>query len=135
MINEEAAKAGHEVVEIYIGKSHIDKTEQFNEYDANTWGEDGISSRRSSHKDYYGTQHFKVVAVVTEGFKYEDNGILENAEEYALILEKQLIENFMRMKTASERLTLLNVSTRSGSMTKEEKAGYVVYMAARTGGK
>ena len=139
VINEEVAKTDCEVNAIYIGKSFIDKTGKFDEFNPGTWGVDGMNKRRSSHKIKYGTQHFKVVAVVTKDSilkEREDDGTFKHPEEYTVILERRLIESFMHIiKAASETLRLINKSTDIGGTVAEDKPGHVVYMAARTGGK
>ena len=129
-----------EVNAIYIGKSYINNCVKkvFDTSQPETWGMEGINDRCRVHKDGLKIQCLIVVAVVTKESilkKYADKGIIKHPEEYTMVLERRLIESFADMKAASERLILLNKSTHPGSTVKEEKAGHVIYMAARTGGK
>ena len=124
--------------DIYIGKSNINymKRIKFEASDASTWGQGDISGRQGTHFENYHTKLFKVVAVVTMDSiprLQKRDGTFKNAEEYALLLEKRLIESFMQMKM----LKLLNKSTESGNKVDhpEEKAGFVVYVVARTDSK
>ena len=137
MINEEVAKTDCEVNAIYIGRSSIDETgKPFDEFDPGTWGVKAMTSRRSDNNSKYGTQHFKVVAVVTKDSilkEREDDGTFKDPEDYAVILERRLIKSFMHIKAASETLRLLNKSADKGTVA-EDKPGHVIYMAARTGG-
>ena len=57
----------------------------------------------------------------------------KDPEEYVLMLERRLIEDFMRATT--KRPILLNESKDQGKTTERVKEGFVVYMTAIRGGK
>ncbi len=90
---------GRSIEELYIGKTYI--SEKYDDFDAEnpkTWGKEGISARYTpNRKNGYSWNGFIVVGVVTEKsipLSCKEGGYITHHEEYALTLEKCLIEHF-----------------------------------------
>lgn len=129
-------KSKSEVTKFYIGKSHIRTRRRvvFHPNNSNTWKLDhGINARYSDHvKTPYGENGLLVVAVVTIDSipaDCKDNGYITHQEEYALTLEKRLIQKFKYER--GERLA--NKGTDPGKTDEVKSIGYVVYVAFTSG--
>ena len=119
------------VKHLYIGKSHIRKKRDrvFDITNPTTWDKSGIDSRYTDHvKQEYGKNGLIVLATVTEcsipadcvAAKY-----IIHKEEYALTLEKRLIERFR----AERDHRLANMTTETGRTDGNGSEAYVVYIA------
>ena len=113
----------------YIGKTHISirKKCTFNPLNPQTWKlADGISQRFCYHKSKdYGKNGLIVVAVVNKASIKNDckeDGYIKHHEEYALILEKRLMEHFKDRRLAND-------SEDPGRTDKGASIAYAVYMA------
>ena len=124
-------KSGCIVKHIYIGKSFIEKgTLDFDPEQHSTWKLGGIHRRYKKHKENdYGKNGLMVVAVVTKDSILDDrvaaDGYITNHEEYALMLEKRLIEKYREIY----RPELWNKTTAPGKTDQKGSIGYVVYVA------
>ena len=130
MLNKES-KAG-EVNAIYIGKSYINHKikRAFDPCEPSTWEKTGFNNRRGR------SQLCRVIAVITEDSIpdiHRQEGCFLDAEEYALILEKRLISHFM----TNQRPRVINDTEKEGKKcdNPKEKAGFIVYMSYKIGGK
>lgn len=124
--------------QFYIGKTYIRKKKgrKFDPNKPDTWlMDDGIDKRYISHltddqgRDGHGKGGLVVLAVITEESIPEDcvtKGYIIHPEEYALTLEKRLIQKYMKEHTG-----LANKTTNPGKTDKRGSNGYVVYMAFR----
>ena len=127
---------GRPIDKIYIGKSFIStrKEETFDPSKPATWKLDGIDGRYQDHiKKDYGRNGLIVVAVVTEESiprQCKEDECITHQEEYALMLEKRLIERFQKDPTALQGAKLVNDPHYTpGKMGKKKSVAYVVYMA------
>ena len=132
------ALSGRKIGKFYIGKSHIHKRKRrtFNPDNPNTWKIGcGIASRYSDHvKTSYGKNGLLVVAVTTKNSIPKDcfdKGYITHQEEYALTLEKRLIQKYI--KDDDDRLA--NTGTDPGHTDGGSSVAYVVYMAFTLKGK
>lgn len=135
---EKSAKK--EIVEFYIGKSHIRKRARgvFNPKQSGTWKLDhGINARYSDHVgNSYGKNGLVVVAVVDAKSIPDDckvDGYITHQEEYALILERRLIQKFQKDDKWGSMLA--NKGTDPGRSDGQRSKGYVVYIAFALAGK
>lgn len=129
-IKEIEESRGKRIKHFYIGKSSIRKKKncKFNILRPTTWRIDGLSSRYSDHrKKRYGRNGLIVLTALTEESipKRGKTEFMIQQEEYALKLEKCLIEKF---KDKGDR-RLVNETTDPGSTVKTKSAAHVVYMA------
>ena len=125
-LNEDA-QDDEEVKTIYIGKSYIEQQgkKKFGPSKPETWGKTGISRRFSDHEKNNKAEFLIVVAVVTkESITKPDERkeSFKDPEEYVLMLERRLIEDFMRATT--KRPILLNESKDQGKTTERVKEGF-----------
>lgn len=130
--------SGKEVDYVYVGKSHVRKLKKkpFDPKAPNTWRlDDGVNKRYSDHvKKCYGKNGLIVVAVVTNESIPADckkDGYITHQEEYALTLEKRLIQNFRKeekdMEDDDKRLA--NKTTAPGNTDQVKAVGYLIYIA------
>ena len=131
------ALSGREIGKFYIGKSHIHtrKRRTFNPDNPNTWAIGcGIPGRYRDHmKTSYGKNGLIVVAVTTKHSIPKDcidKGYITHQEEYALTLEKRLIQKYIK---DDDRLA--NTGTDPGHTDGGKSVAYVVYMAFTLEGK
>ena len=117
----------------YIGKTYIREMASggFNPEDPRTWNLDnGINGRFRDHKKRgYGKNGLIVVAVVTKDAIPEDcrkNEYITHHEEYALTLEKRLIQYYKANPRIAPRIA--NKTTQPGEFGKKESIAYAVYM-------
>ena len=122
-----------ELKKFYIGKSHIKKHDKrrFDVSNSATWRlGNGINGRYSSHiKEDHGRNGLIVVAVVTRDSIPQsclDDGTIKHQEEYALLLEKRLIQKFRSNHTHCS--ILANTTTEPGKTDGESSIAYAVYM-------
>ena len=77
------------VTDFYIGKSSVPASDNFNASDPGTWNKIRIQSRWSCHRANYTTM---IVLAVITGSMLPDG--VDNAEDYCLSLESELINKF-----------------------------------------
>ena len=117
----------------YIGKTfvrrHQKHSQPFDPRDTSTWTVKGVYSRYYTHsKQHYGKDGLIVLVVVTEESIPEEcsrNWYIKEPEEYALILEKRMIEYYLER----EDPRLFNESTEPGGTDGGRSVAYVIYMA------
>lgn len=129
--------SGRHIKSFYIGKSHVRerKIHRFNPESPCTWRLDsGVNARYKCHvNEGYGRDGLIVVAVVTEESIPDDCMIsksITHHEEYALTLEKRLIQKYMKRDNR-----LCNKSTEPGKTDKKESKGYTIYVCYVLQGK
>ena len=119
------------VEHFYIGKSHVRKRARrtFNHMNRTTWKLDkGINSRFAAHsRTDYGRDGLVVLTVVTK--EAIDPDIRRNKpkfhqEDYALILESRLIQEYMRTDSR-----LANDTVATGRRDQTASIGYPLYLA------
>lgn len=137
-MNEIECSLDRHIESFYIGKSHIRRRANvdFNPSNPNTWRlAHGVNARHRIHVDQGRCKDgLVVVAVVTkdsilEGCRQEK--YITHQEEYALILEKRLIQEYK----AKKKPRLLNKGTDPGGTDKTESIGYLIYFCYTLGGK
>ena len=130
--------SGREIADFYIGKSNIRKRKHhtFNPDNPRTWKIGGIPGRFRDHvKKSYGKNGLIVVAVTTRDSIPKDcvkKGYITHQEEYALKLEKRLIEKY---KEDNGTPRIANKGTDPGHTDEGSSVAYVVYMAFTLKGK
>lgn len=115
----------------YIGKTHIrqKKGTTFDPHNLNTWKLDGgINGRYQHHvKEYYGNGGLVVVAIVTrESIPVQcvRDGYIIHQEEYALTLERRLIQHY----TDTDK-RLWNKTAETGKTDITKSIAYAIYVA------
>ena len=127
------------IKEFYIGKSNIHKKKHhtFNPDNPCTWKRGGIPGRYGDHvMESYGRNGLIVVAVTTKDSIPDDcieKGYITHQEEYALTLEKRLIQKYK--KDNDDRPRIANKGTDPGHTDGGSSVAYVVYMAFTLEGK
>lgn len=117
------------IKQFYIGKTAITKKKDsvFSINDSSTWTSDGVRSRYNDHKVVgHGSDGLIVLAVLTEKSipeHWKAEKFITDHEEYALILEKRLIEEWM------EDSRLANATKNPGKTSDKTHEAYAVYMA------
>lgn len=122
-------ESGKKIRSWYIGKTYIRKKDgkKFKPEYYNTWDLSGVLGRFAYCKKKKGMDNLVVVAVVTEKtipIHCKRDGYITQAEEYAYILKKRLIEWFMPFDK-----TLANETTMPGKTDENKSEGYVIYIA------
>ncbi len=127
---------GRPIKMIYIGKSHFHKIKgrRFSPENPTTWRlGNGINQRYRDHvKKDHGRNGLIVLAVVTKKsipLSCKCDGYITHQEEYALTLEKRLIQKFW------EDPQLANRTQEPGKTDKGSSIAYVVYMTFTIDGK
>lgn len=125
-----------EVVKFYIGKSYIHKRKgrPFDPGEHSTWTLDhGVNGCYSVHVDEdYGKDGLLVVAVVTaESIPTDckEKGYITHQEEYALTLEKRLIQRYKDDEEWRDKLE--NKTADAGKTDGGKSIGYVIYIAIK----
>ena len=126
------------VKRFYFGKTYVRQKQQdprFFPDDPSSWRVKGIYDRYNFHfKQPYGRCGLIVLAVITENSipkECAQKWYITEPEEYALTLEKRLIQYYLER----EDPRLRNTSTEPGSKDKRGSPAYVVYMAFAMDGK
>ena len=132
------SEGSKEVTKFYIGKSHF-RTRSgkriIDPKNPHTWRLDnGINGRYQDHRGQpYGQNGLLVVAVITSKSIPENckaAGYIIHQEEYALVLEKRLIQKYK-----DDPMLANKPSYRTGNTDDEKSIGYVIYIAFSTKGK
>ena len=122
-------KTGRDIESFYFGKTYINerKNRDFDHMDPATWKFDGgINGRWKAHKDRgYGRDGLIVLTVVTREAIHPRSHRKVLHEDYALVLERMLIEDYW----TDQRLH--NETTKPGRRDHNISCGYVLYMAFR----
>lgn len=139
LMRELERSSGRCVKHFYIGKTHVRERKglRFNPENSHTWRLDnGVNARYATHvKEGFGKDGLIVVAVVTKESIPNDCMTLKcitHQEEYALILEKRLIQKY---KYAQKDKRLANNSTKPGKTDGRESRGYTIYISFALQGK
>lgn len=118
----------------YIGKTHIKRHDKrkFDIENPTTWRlGNGINARYCGHiKEDHGRNGLIVVAVLTKESIPQSclsDSTITHQEEYALLLEKRLIQEFKKDPILHAKLA--NMTTDPGKTDKESSIAYAVYMA------
>jgi hypothetical protein len=121
---------GRKLEYFYIGKTYVDKKSRvaFDHMDRATWNlGGGINGRWRSHRrKEYGQDGLVVLTVVTEKairLKVRKNRSNFRQEDYALVLESRLIQDYM----TDPRLS--NETWKPGRRSRKTHVGYALYMA------
>ena len=127
----------------YIGKTYVHCRQKhslpFNPRDTSTWVVKGVYDRYYAHskdsggKEHYGKDGLIVLAVITDESipeEYVRNWCIMEPEEYALILEKRMIDYYRDRDSR-----LFNKSTEPGRSDRGGSVAYVIYMAFAMDGK
>jgi hypothetical protein len=131
LLGEIVRSFGRDIDNFYIGKSHVREQfhAKFNPEEPRTWRLDnGVNSRYRDHvKKNRCKEGLVVVAVVTKDSIKNDcrrDGYYTHQEDYALRLEKMLIQKYER----SGLWRLSNRGTDPGGTDKTESRGYLIYI-------
>lgn len=133
---ESSDGSGRKVKKFYIGKTHICESSRvdFDPCNSSTWAlEGGINRRYLDHFNAgYGETGLLVLAVVTKESIPKKDAIdhqyIINQEEYAVILEKRLIQMYSFPEDDRDP-RIANPSADAGHLDEKLSPGYVVYMA------
>lgn len=128
----------NERIEFFIGKSYIEKNKNevaLDSQDPSTWdATNGVGSSWGNHKEYDDDAKDNLIVMQVIQEKQVPVGRYERItkdqspqEDYALALEKMLIEEYMdEYKDGPTVCT--NKSTEPGKLSKKVYPGYVIYM-------
>lgn len=131
---------GRLINQFYIGKSHVRERKtctRFDPQNSSTWRLDnGVNARYQTHREEsYGRDGLIVVAVVTKNSIPEDckkMKYITHQEEYALTLEKRLIQKY-KYERKDKRLG--NKGTAPGRTDQTESIGCLIYITFTLDGK